>query len=271
MMYYFRHLMSRHAQVAVHWSMLEEGAYLRLATAYCTRLKALPLEREQVYRLARAKEKAEQRAVDTVLAEMFERDETGWHNANLDEQIENYRAVSEGGAHAAKTRWERHRASRIEAAPAMRSHSDGNSNNEEVASKPIAKSQSKKQTQSQPKAETMQSLPAAEERQPQPRAERKARSNQGQSKPVDAYPEEFRKFWKAAPRRKNIDLPETYAEYLKAVEFLGEEGGDAHAYLLEKMEIYADYEAHNDVIHKVHAKNWLAGLRWEDEYGVKRG
>lgn len=59
-------------------SMTEDGAYNRLLDQVYQTEKPLPLDRKEVYRMARATSAAERKAVDYVLAKFFEQTESGY-------------------------------------------------------------------------------------------------------------------------------------------------------------------------------------------------
>ena len=67
--------------------MLERGAYNEMLDHYYILSGPLPPELPAIYRLCRAFDKHEQRAIDSVLAKFFSQSSDGWHNKRADEEI----------------------------------------------------------------------------------------------------------------------------------------------------------------------------------------
>lgn len=183
-MHYFRHYMGDHARLARHFSMLEEGAYLRLASAYFSRMQPLPLDITAVYRLVMANTDAERDAVNAVLQDLFEKSSDCWRNSSFDKQLAEYRANFDQARSAANARWERHR-QRTEmqpdekgSPPAMRTHSASIANQEPVTSiqEPIT---------------TV----------PQPEAEGEVGPLKSEGRKRLDYPSGFLSFWDKYPRK----------------------------------------------------------------------
>jgi len=84
MNYYERHL-GDYAKQTGHLSMLEHGAYNLLLDRYYATEKPIPVS--DVYRVARAKTKAEKRAVDSVLNEFFVLNNNAWSKNRCEEVI----------------------------------------------------------------------------------------------------------------------------------------------------------------------------------------
>lgn len=87
-MNYYNHHIGDYARDTAHLSMLEDCAYRRMLDLYYAAERPLPLNRDGLYRLLRARTKEERKAVDTVLEEFFTQRETGWHQTRCDEEIE---------------------------------------------------------------------------------------------------------------------------------------------------------------------------------------
>lgn len=86
MNYYPKHI-GDYARDTAHLSMVEDGAYNRLLDlAYATE-KPLPLDRDRLYRLARATTESEKRAIDIVLGEFFVEGDGGWYHKRVREEI----------------------------------------------------------------------------------------------------------------------------------------------------------------------------------------
>jgi uncharacterized protein YdaU (DUF1376 family) len=84
MLYYERHL-GDYARDTGHLSLLEHGVYGVLLDRYYSTEEPIPAD--QVYRIARARTKDEQAAVDTVLREFFTLADGVWRSARCDEEI----------------------------------------------------------------------------------------------------------------------------------------------------------------------------------------
>lgn len=89
-MNYYEHHLGDYVRDTAHLSMLEEGAYLRLLHQYYIREKPLPADSRECCRLARAVSKPEQKAVDYILGQFFDRREDGYHQGRTDREIERY-------------------------------------------------------------------------------------------------------------------------------------------------------------------------------------
>lgn len=94
-MNYYPHHIGDYITATAHLTMLEDGAYRRLLDLYYSTEKALPRERKALYRLARARTKEEQEAVDVVVEEFFDETDAGWFHSRCDEEIEKARVLAE--------------------------------------------------------------------------------------------------------------------------------------------------------------------------------
>ncbi|TEA78659.1 YdaU family protein [Allopusillimonas ginsengisoli] len=94
-MNYYPHHIGDYITATAHLTMVEDGAYRRLLDLYYSSEKPLPAERKAVYRLARARAKEEQQAIDVVLDEFFEQTDSGWTHSRCDEEIEKARVIAE--------------------------------------------------------------------------------------------------------------------------------------------------------------------------------
>lgn len=84
--YYTRHI-GDHAVARGHLSLLEEGAWARLADVYVSRDGVLPQDPDAVARLIRAGSEDEREAAKRVLIEQFRLEDGGWVCDELDEQL----------------------------------------------------------------------------------------------------------------------------------------------------------------------------------------
>ncbi|SPD47492.1 protein of unknown function [Cupriavidus neocaledonicus] len=87
-MNFYKRYTGDYARDTVHLSMVEDGAYNRLMDFYYSTEKPLPADRKAVYRIARATDKAEQKAVDSVLSEFFQDTGEGFRHKRIDAEIE---------------------------------------------------------------------------------------------------------------------------------------------------------------------------------------
>lgn len=71
-------------------SMIEDGAYNRLLDQLYQTEKPLPLDKKEVYRMARATKASERKAVDYVLAKFFTSSSDGYTQKRAQAQIEEY-------------------------------------------------------------------------------------------------------------------------------------------------------------------------------------
>lgn len=84
MNYYRRHI-GDYLRDTSHLSLLEHGVYTRLLDIYYTREGALPLD--QAERLVGARSRDERAAVQRVLAEFFDKQESGWVQDRCEREI----------------------------------------------------------------------------------------------------------------------------------------------------------------------------------------
>lgn len=141
-MNYYPHHIGDYAKDTAHLTMLEDGAYRRMMDLYYASESPLPEDRPKLYRLLRARDKAEKSAVDTILAEYFTLRSDGFHKARCDAEISKAKEKSAKAAQSAGKRWQSEGNANA-SANAMRTHSEGNApNNQE----PIANNQGKTKT-----------------------------------------------------------------------------------------------------------------------------
>jgi uncharacterized protein YdaU (DUF1376 family) len=111
MNYYERHI-GDYLKKTIGLTMLEDGAYNRLMD-YCYQSEhPLPLDKKEIYKLARAFKAAEKAAVDTVLEKFFTKNDEGFIQNRIQEELEKYwdrDADSETGRENAKVRQQRAR------------------------------------------------------------------------------------------------------------------------------------------------------------------
>lgn len=126
-MNYYPHHIGDYAKDTAHLTILEDGAYRRLLDLYYSSERPLPLNKEGLYRLVRARTKEEKKAVDTVLAEFFSEEISCWRNKRADQEI--LKANEEGEEARAKReneleRQRRHRERRKSLFSQLREHGE---------------------------------------------------------------------------------------------------------------------------------------------------
>ena len=91
-MNYYEHHIGDYDKNTSHLTACEDGIYSRLIRRYYDKEKPLPADVDQVKRLARARDKLERAAVDTILEEFFTLEADGWHHKVCDAVIAAYLA-----------------------------------------------------------------------------------------------------------------------------------------------------------------------------------
>ena len=113
MHYYTRHI-GDYAKDTGHLSLLEHGVYMVLLDwAYATE-RALPEEKEAVYRICRAQNSTEKRAVDKVVQEFFTIQDEGRMNKRAVSEINAFRVKSTKNRNAVLLRWKNERNTNVE-------------------------------------------------------------------------------------------------------------------------------------------------------------
>lgn len=106
---YYRRYVGDYLRDTSRLSMLEHGAYNVLLDHYYAEEEPLPLDLNEIYRIARAILPEERRAVDKVLFKYFDKAEDGYHNARADEEIAKgtsaIEQMSDAGRRGAEKRW----------------------------------------------------------------------------------------------------------------------------------------------------------------------
>lgn len=102
---YYEHHLGDYAAATAHLSWDEDMAYTRLLRAYYHHEKPLPLEVKELYRLVRASNSAQRKAVDGVLREFFVQHQDGWHQKRCDEEIARYQEKRAKAQRSADARW----------------------------------------------------------------------------------------------------------------------------------------------------------------------
>lgn len=87
-MNYFRFYVGDYLKDTSRLSILEHGAYAVMLLHYYAEEAPLPLDRAELYRMARAMMPDECKAVDKVLHLFFVKEADGWHNKRADSELE---------------------------------------------------------------------------------------------------------------------------------------------------------------------------------------
>lgn len=101
---WYAHDIKAYERKTAHLSMLEHGAYRLMMDHYYKTAAPLPASVEQVHRICRALEEAEQIACTCILHQFFVLEADGWHNIKVDEELSRMAELSGKRSKAAKTR-----------------------------------------------------------------------------------------------------------------------------------------------------------------------
>lgn len=93
-MNYYQHHIGDYRRDTAHLSLLEHGVYRQLLDMYYLSETKIPEETEVVYRRLCARTDDEKKAVDTILAEFFNR-ENGWVQTRCDKEIAEYQSKAD--------------------------------------------------------------------------------------------------------------------------------------------------------------------------------
>jgi uncharacterized protein YdaU (DUF1376 family) len=129
-MHYYNNNIADFRKDTTHLTLLEQGVYRRLMDQYYLDEKPLPLDHAQLMRSHCVRTANEKQALENVLQDFFTRTENGYIHKRCDVEIEAFHAKSNSASESAKARWERVRAEKE--AESMRTHSDGNANQEPI-------------------------------------------------------------------------------------------------------------------------------------------
>ena len=122
---WYAHYTGDYGRDTGHLSLVEHGAYRVLLDHYYSTGAALPNEISTLYRVCRAFEEGERKAVDAVLAEFFELRHDGYHNKRADKELvkraEHHSRLSAGAQKVNAIRWGNRSATRLANRPAVAS------------------------------------------------------------------------------------------------------------------------------------------------------
>lgn len=137
-MNYYSHNIGDYAQATMHLSLIEDAVYSRLLRRYYAEETPLVDDLSQLCRWVGARTEEEREAVEVILKEFFELRDGYWHNNRADREIEAYQAKSTKAAQSAAKRWQPKQEPESKQqqsegnADAMRTHSEGNANQEPI-------------------------------------------------------------------------------------------------------------------------------------------
>ncbi len=94
-MFYYQHHVGDYNNDTAYLTVLEHGVYRLLLDRYYLNEQPLPLDTDQVCRLARARSDEERAAVVAILNDFFIKEEDGYHQKRADWEIEEYHALVE--------------------------------------------------------------------------------------------------------------------------------------------------------------------------------
>lgn len=243
-MNFYKRYMGDYGRDTAHLSLAEHGAYALLLDHYYSTEAALPAELLALYRLCRAFDKSEQKAVESVANMYFPVGEDGLrHNARADREIpkdqRNIETARVNGKHGGRP------ISKTTAKPTA-----------EPTAEPIAKPQQNPAgidngTQAKPAAKTHQTSDLEQEQEQEQR-----------SKSLGQQAARFDDFWAAYPNRKGK------AEALKKWRALSLDAIADRIIADVKARIACDREWISGYV--PHGSTYVNGRGWEDEIAAVR-
>lgn len=124
-MHYYPFNIGNYRRETHHLSLLEHGIYRQLLDTYYLEEKPLCADLAKLMRTHCIRTKEEEKALLLVLSDFFTLTDDGYTHQDCDEKIAKYQAKSEKAAKSARARWGKD-------ANAMRTHSEGNANQEPI-------------------------------------------------------------------------------------------------------------------------------------------
>ena len=135
-MHYYSFNIGDYASATAHLEPLEDLAYRRLLDLYYSSEKPIPDDVKQTSRLIRMRTHCE--FITSVLEEFFTLEDDGWHCDRVDVEIFKYSEKSFKASKSAKARWKKaKKKQKLKAsckgnANALKTHSEGNANQEPI-------------------------------------------------------------------------------------------------------------------------------------------
>jgi len=121
-MNYYKHYMGDYARATAHLSILEHGAYRLLIDAYYSNEGPLPSEKTALYRICRAFDAAERKAVDVIVEQFFNDSGERIVHQRIDEELTKYETKRATNRAIAGEREKQRRARSGEPIPDTRNH-----------------------------------------------------------------------------------------------------------------------------------------------------
>jgi uncharacterized protein YdaU (DUF1376 family) len=126
-MHYYQFNIADYRKDTVHLSLVEHAIYRELIDQYHLDEKPISLDTASVMRRLRLRSTDDERALNAVLTDFFERSEDGWHHRRIDQEITAYHQMVEHASKAGKASAE---ARRIKAN--QRPLNDGSTNHKPI-------------------------------------------------------------------------------------------------------------------------------------------
>ena len=116
-MIFYKHFIGDYQRKTNRLSILEDGVYRRLLDEYYANESPLPLENDECFRIVRAINSGERKAVSKILSMYFTKTPDGYIQDRASEEIVDYKDKSDKATRSARVRWDA-KASK----PPMRTH-----------------------------------------------------------------------------------------------------------------------------------------------------
>jgi uncharacterized protein YdaU (DUF1376 family) len=102
---WYAHYPGDYGRDTAHLSLVEHGAYRLLLDHYYATSAPLPADPAPLYRICRAFDETERKAVDSVLQQFFSRQADGYHNSRADAELQKQAQIHERLSNAGRKRW----------------------------------------------------------------------------------------------------------------------------------------------------------------------
>jgi uncharacterized protein YdaU (DUF1376 family) len=102
---WYAHYPGDYGRDTAHLSLVEHGAYRLLLDHYYATAAPLPTEDTALYRICRAFDETERKAVDSIVRQFFTRQGDGYHNSRADAELQKQAQIHERLANAGRKRW----------------------------------------------------------------------------------------------------------------------------------------------------------------------
>ena len=129
-MYAYYHHIGDYRKDTAHLSLVEHGIYRQLLDTYYLDERPLTLDHAKLMRSHSVRSADEMQAFENVLQDFFVRTEEGYVHKRCESEIAQFKAKSDSASKSAKARWAKHRSDG--SADAMRTHTEGNANQQPV-------------------------------------------------------------------------------------------------------------------------------------------